>query len=106
MTFLSAAAALRLCASARDLCAAGQPALVRSEQSQFNRAAQYEAVLAHEIAARKHNVERQVPIAIRYDDLVFDVGFRADLLVDGLVIVELKSVEDVLPAPKKQVLTY
>ena len=66
----------------------------------------YEAVLAHEIAARKHNVERQVPIAIRYDDLVFDVGFRADLLVDGLVIVELKSVEHVLPVHKKQVLTY
>src|SRR3972149_7678490 len=66
----------------------------------------YEAVLAHEIAARKHNVERQVPIAIRYDDLVFDVWFRADLLVDGLVIVELKSVEHVLPVHKKQGLTY
>ena len=66
----------------------------------------YEAVLAHELATRGHRVERQVPIAVRYDDLVFDVGFRADLLVDGLVIVELKSVEHVLPVHKKQVLTY
>jgi GxxExxY protein len=66
----------------------------------------YEAVLAHDLVARGHQVGRQVPIAVRYDDLVFDVGFRADLLVDGLVIVELKSVEHVLPVHKKQVLTY
>lgn len=66
----------------------------------------YEAVLAHELALRGHHVERQVPIAVRYDDIVFDVGFRADLLVDGLVIVELKSVENILPVHKKQVLTY
>src|ERR671918_39491 len=66
----------------------------------------YEAVLAHELAARGHEVERQVPIAVRYDELVFDVGFRAELLVDRLVIVELKSVEHVLPVHKKQVLTY
>lgn len=66
----------------------------------------YEVVLAHELTARGHDVERQVPIAVRYDELVFDVGFRADLLVDGLVVVELKSVEHVLPVHKKQVLTY
>ncbi len=66
----------------------------------------YETVLAHELARRGHQVQRQVAIAVRYENLVFDVGFKADLIVDGLVIVELKSVERVLPVHKKQVLTY
>ena len=66
----------------------------------------YEIILAHELTRRGHQVERQVPISIRYENLVFDVGFRADLLVDGLVLVELKSVEKVVPVHKKQVLTY
>jgi GxxExxY protein len=66
----------------------------------------YEAVLAHELRRRGHAVDCQVPIVVTYDDRVFDVGFRADLLVDGLVVVESKSVENVLPVHKKQVLTY
>ena len=52
------------------------------------------------------SVERQVPVAIEYDGQKFDEGFRADLIVEGKVIVELKSVEKVHPAHKKQVLTY
>jgi GxxExxY protein len=51
-------------------------------------------------------VRREVPIAIRYENLRIDVGFRADLLVNDLVIVELKSVEHTAPVHKKQVLTY
>jgi GxxExxY protein len=66
----------------------------------------YEAVLAYELEAQGHRVERQVPIGVRYDAITFDIGFRADLIVDELVIVELKSVEQVLPVHKKQVLTY
>lgn len=66
----------------------------------------YEAVLAYELGKRGLRVERQVPISITYENLRFDVGFRADMLVNGLVIVELKSVEHVLPVHKKQVLTY
>lgn len=66
----------------------------------------YEVVLAHELTRRGHQVDRQVPISVRYENIVFDVGFRADLLVDGVVLVELKSVENVLPVHKKQVLTY
>ena len=66
----------------------------------------YEAVLAYELTQRGLRVERQVPIAINYENIHFDVGFRADMLVEGLVIVELKSVERVLPVHKKQVLTY
>lgn len=66
----------------------------------------YQAVLAHELETRNLRVRREVPIAIDYDNLRFDVGFRADLLVNDLVIVELKSVENTAPVHKKQVLTY
>ena len=65
----------------------------------------YELILAHELRKRSVRVERQVPIQIRYDDLVFEEGFRADLLVEGKVIVELKSVEELIPVHSKQVLT-
>ena len=53
----------------------------------------HEVVLAHELRKLGLHVEREVPIRIYYDDLVFDGGFRADLAVEGKVIVELKSVE-------------
>lgn len=66
----------------------------------------YEAVLAHELGGRGLRVQRQVPIAIEYDGLRFDEAFRADLLVEDLVIVELKSIEVVRPVHKKQLLTY
>ena len=65
----------------------------------------YEVVMAHELRKRGLVVERQVPIPIGYDDLKFDEGFRADLIVEGLVIVELKSVESLLPVHGKQLLT-
>ncbi len=48
---------------------------------------------------------RQVPIPIRYDELTFDEGFRADLLVENKVIVELKAVEQLLRVHSRQVLT-
>ena len=51
-------------------------------------------------------VERQAPIAIKYENMVFDEGFRADIVVAGKVILELKSVERVTPAHKKQIQTY
>jgi GxxExxY protein len=65
----------------------------------------YEVVLAHELRKRGLQVERQVPIPIIYDDLKFDEGFRADLIVEDIVIVELKSLEALLPVHSKQVLT-
>jgi len=65
----------------------------------------YEVSLAHELRKQGLRVERQVPIPIRYDELIFDEGFRADLLVEGRVIVELKSVEQLLRVHSKQVLT-
>ena len=66
----------------------------------------YQVVLAHELERRGFRVQREVPIGIRYDDLQFDVGFRADLVINESVIVELKSVEQEAPVHKKQVLTY
>ena len=65
----------------------------------------YEVTLAHELRKAGLNVERQVAIPIRYDDLTFDEGFRADLLVEGKVIVELKSVEQLARVHSKQLLT-
>jgi GxxExxY protein len=66
----------------------------------------YEATLARELEKRGLAVERQAAVAINYDGLQFGEGFRADLIIEGKVIVELKSVETVHPAHKKQLLTY
>ena len=66
----------------------------------------YEVVLAHELRGRGLRVERQVPISIVYDGLILDEAFRADLLVENLLIVEIKSTESSPPVHKKQLLTY
>ena len=66
----------------------------------------YEVTLARKLEKRGLSVQRQVPVAIEYEGQKFDEGFRADLIVEGKVIVELKSVETVHPAHKKQLLTY
>ena len=66
----------------------------------------YEVVLAHALKRRGLKVERQVPVAIVFDGIKFDEGFRADLILEDKVIVELKSVEKVMPVHKKQLLTY
>ena len=66
----------------------------------------YEVLLAHELSERGFRVERQVPVSIQYRGIHFEEGYRLDLLIEGLVIVEIKSVEAVLPVHKKQLLTY
>jgi GxxExxY protein len=66
----------------------------------------YEVVLARELDRRGLHVVRQKPVPIVYDGVRFDEGFRADLIVDDKLIVELKSVETVAPVHKKQLLTY
>jgi GxxExxY protein len=66
----------------------------------------YEVVLARELEKRGLNVVRQQPGPIVFGDLKFDEGFRADLIVEGKVIVELKPVEQIAPVHKKQLLTY
>jgi len=66
----------------------------------------FEVVLAHELKKRGLAVRRQVPIPIVWDGIQFDEGFRAELVVEERVLVELKSQEAVLPVHKKQLLTY
>mgnify|MGYP001826585136 CR=1 FL=1 len=66
----------------------------------------YEITLAHELWQRGLRVERQCPVAIEYRGHKFDEGFRADLIIERKVIVELKCVEKLNNAHKKQLLTY
>jgi iron complex transport system substrate-binding protein len=66
----------------------------------------YEAVLARTLEKRGYRVERQKVVRFEYDGMVFDEGLRVDLLVEGQVVVELKSVEKLASVHGKQVLTY
>ena len=66
----------------------------------------YETILAHSLEKKGLVVERQKPIPITYDGLKFDEGFRADIVVEETLIIELKSVESVSAVHKKQLLTY
>jgi GxxExxY protein len=66
----------------------------------------YEAVLYHELVKSGLEVERQKPIPVVWDDIYLDIGFRADLIVEDKVIIELKSVESISKVHPKQLLTY
>lgn len=66
----------------------------------------YEAIMADQLVRRGVRVERQKPVPIRYDGLELAEGFRADLLLEGRLLVEFKSVERLSPLHSKQVLTY
>ena len=66
----------------------------------------YEASLAHLLIIEGREVERQVPIPVVFRDVKLDIGFRLDLLVDNAVIIEIKSVETLMPVHHKQLLTY
>jgi GxxExxY protein len=66
----------------------------------------YELILADVLISKGFRVERQVPIAIQFAGKIYQEGFRADLVVEGCVIVEIKSVERLAPVHKKQILTY
>ena len=65
----------------------------------------YEIALAHELRKRGLKVERQVSIPVVYDNIRVDEGFRADLLVEEKVLVELKSIDEIHPVHFKQTLT-
>jgi len=66
----------------------------------------YQRVLAYELTKGGLSVEVQKSIPIAYDELIFDEGYRADLIIENRVLLELKSVETLLPVHAKQVLTY
>jgi len=66
----------------------------------------YEQVLFYELNKRGLSVQKQKPIPVIYDEIMFEDGFRADLVVNGLAIVEIKSVDLLSPVHYKQVRTY
>jgi len=66
----------------------------------------YEAVMTEELSRRGLQVIRQQAIPVVYESVRLDIGFRADLIVESKVIVEIKSIEQIAPVHKKQVLTY
>lgn len=66
----------------------------------------YEGCLCHELEQAGIFFERQAKIPVTYKCIQFDEGFRADILVDRQVIVEIKAVSDIVPAHDAQVLTY
>ncbi len=66
----------------------------------------YESCLAFELEKSGLRFDRQMPLAVSYKGIVFDEGFRIDLLVENKVIVELKCVEKVLPIHEAQIYTY
>ena len=66
----------------------------------------YVKCLAQELAARGHSVRGEVPLPVTYEGTKLDVGFRIDLLIDELVIIEVKAVDAVHPVHEAQLLTY
>lgn len=66
----------------------------------------YEVILSDQLRRKGLAVQRQVPVPIEYQGIRFDEGFRADLVIGGKVIVEIKCVERLSNAHKKQLLTY
>lgn len=66
----------------------------------------YEVCLCHELKKRNLLVQRQIDIPIQYDDIVFDEGLRLDILVNNLVICELKAVDLVNPVWEAQILSH
>jgi GxxExxY protein len=66
----------------------------------------YETCLLHELEKRNLPARRQALVAIRYEDLTIDNGYRIDILVADRVVVELKTVETILPVHRGQLLSY
>lgn len=66
----------------------------------------YSAILTHELRKRGLHVETELPIPVKWETVHLEIGFRADLIVEKLVVVELKSIESVAPVHKKVLLTY
>lgn len=66
----------------------------------------YTVLLEKKLQQRGYTVEREKPIPVLFEEVQFEMGFRADLIINGCFIVELKSVERMAPVHAKQLLTY
>lgn len=66
----------------------------------------YEEILSYELKKENIQIKRQQGIPVIYDDVKMELGFRADIIVEDKVIIEIKSVESIAPVHQKQLLTY
>jgi GxxExxY protein len=66
----------------------------------------YEAILLYELRKQGLSAEKQVAVPVVWEDVKLEIGFRADIMVEGKLVLELKSCEAVAPVHKKQLLTY
>lgn len=66
----------------------------------------YEETLCYELRRLNLKFHRQFPVPVIYDEVVMDIGFRPDIIVENKVIIEIKSVESIAPVHQKQLLTY
>jgi GxxExxY protein len=66
----------------------------------------YEAIVLYELRKRGLSAEKQVAVPVTWEDVTLEIGFRADIIVEGKLILELKSCESVERVHKKQLLTY
>ena len=66
----------------------------------------YEVCLEYELLKKDYKVERQKSLPVLYDEIELNAGYRIDLLIENAVIIELKSVEEVTPVHKAQLMTY
>ncbi len=66
----------------------------------------YETIMSYELKKRGLQVNRQQPIPVVYESIRMNIGFRADLIVENRVVVEIKSIDAIAPVHKKQLLTY
>ena len=66
----------------------------------------YEAALIYELRSQGFEVKNQVPVKVKYEEVELDMDLRLDIMVEDSVIIELKSVTEILPVHSKQLLTY
>ena len=66
----------------------------------------YEACFAHELELRGVRYQRQLPVPLNYKGKLIEVGFRADIVIDQKLLIELKAVEGIIPVHHAQVITY
>ena len=66
----------------------------------------YEYFLTHELRKLGFRAERQQPVPVEYDGLIVDLGFRADIIVNDEVLIEIKAVEKLAPIHEAQILNY
>jgi GxxExxY protein len=66
----------------------------------------YELCLAHELSKRALRARRQLPLPLRYSDLFVEDAYKIDVLVDDLVVIEVKAVEAILPVHRAQLMSY